>query len=264
MLGLLFLGSILGSVLFAVLKLCGLDTPMEYQTLITYPIMFIPAMMYASIKSRTAQMYSNPTEEAIYVPLDSYRPEGGKWTLALLCATATIGAAVVSDAFVKLIPTTGPIMGTFYEMIKNAMEMLTKGPVWIALLSTAVFAPFFEEWLCRGMVLRGLLQKTNPTTAIIVSSLFFALIHLNPWQAIPAFILGCLFGIVYYKTGSLKLTMLMHCVNNSFSVLLSQLPGTADKESFSDIITSPYLYGGAYCASLILVAVLLVHLRKLE
>ncbi len=51
----------------------------------------------------------------------------------------------------------------------------------------------------------------NPALAIAISAIFFATIHGNLWQGISAFILGSFFGYVYYKTGSLKLTMLMHC-----------------------------------------------------
>ncbi len=81
----------------------------------------------------------------------------------------------------------------------------------------------------------------NPTAAILISAVFFAVLHMNPWQAIPAFLLGSLFGYVYYKTGSLKLTMLMHCVNNSFAILLSRVPEFKEAESFMDVL-SPWAY----------------------
>ena len=82
---------------------------------------------------------------------------------------------------------------------------------------------------------------TKPIWAIFWSAVFFAFIHLNPWQAVPAFVLGCLFGYVYYKTGSLKLTMLMHCVNNTLATLLSRIPGMGEAESFMDVL-SPWAY----------------------
>lgn len=103
-------------------------------------------------------------------------------------------------------------------------QMMQDGPLWVTVVSTVIFAPIFEEWLCRGMVLRGLLQKVHPAWAMVISALFFALIHLNPWQAVPAFVTGILLAYVYYRTGSLKLTILMHAVNNGTSVIISQLP----------------------------------------
>ena len=133
------------------------------------------------------------------------------------------------------------------------MEQLLDGPLWVSLLSMCVFAPLLEEWMCRGIVLRGLLNYSrkgepgedgsrrgmNPALAIAISAIFFATIHGNLWQGISAFILGSFFGYVYYKTGSLKLTMLMHCVNNTVSVLSSKLPAFKDlgaDASLMDII----------------------------
>ena len=70
---------------------------------------------------------------------------------------------------------------------------------------------------------------------------FFAFIHFNPWQAIPAFMLGCLFGYVYYKTRSLSLTMLMHCVNNTLAVVLGQIDSLKDMKSWMDVL-EPQLF----------------------
>ena len=103
----------------------------------------------------------------------------------------------------------------------------------------------------------------NPVLAIIISALFFAVIHLNPWQAIPAFIIGCLLGYVYYKTGSLKLTMLMHCVNNTFAVICSRLPGMEEAEGWMDVIPSP-AYWILVAASVLLTALVVLGISKVR
>ena len=73
--------------------------------------------------------------------------------------------------------------------------------------------------------------------AIFWSALIFAVIHLNPFQAVPAFLLGILMGWVYYKTGSLKLTILMHFTNNLLSMLISwYFPMASTTDSFKDIL----------------------------
>ena len=134
-----------------------------------------------------------------------------------------------------------PLLALLPEM-PEALEELLKGmtqdgSILINFLTVSIFAPFFEEWLCRGMVLRGLLGNgVRPVWAIVISALFFAFIHLNPWQALPAFLLGCLFGYVYYKTGSLRLTMLMHFANNTFSLVFSNIDAFKEAESFMDIL----------------------------
>lgn len=265
LLGLLLAGALLGNgLVFLLMFIPGLRMGMSEVTLVTYPLMFVPPMLYASVMSRKAFMLDRSRPEDA---VDSYRVESGQIStamLAFMCAAATAAAAIVTEPLVKLIPTTGPVMGPFYESIKAGLEALTRGPLWISLLCTAVFAPVFEEWLCRGMVLRGLLRKTSPAVAIMVSGAFFALIHFNPWQAVPAFVLGCLFGIVYYKTGSLKLTMLMHCVNNTISVCLSQIPAFQDKEYLCDIITDRLQYGLVYLCALAMCALFVARVLKLR
>lgn len=249
---LLLAGACLGSLATLILgKFLTPEKLLDYQILIIYPLQFIPAMLYAAVKS-----HANENFDTAGVPLDDGRfsPIGGLW-LALMAAVATIACALVTEPVVELLPDMP-------ESIKNMMEMLTGGPLWVALLSTAVFAPIFEEWLCRGMIMRGMLKRYSPAVAIIISAAFFAVIHMNPWQAIPAFILGCLFGLVYYKTGSLKLTMLMHCANNAFSVLLTQSPGTQGKEYIYEMFSDKTCYGFVYAACLALVIYFTIRLIK--
>ena len=121
-------------------------------------------------------------------------------------------------------------------MFTELMKQMTGGPLWSSFLVVAIFAPIFEEWLCRGMVLRGLLTKMKPVWAIVVSALFFAVIHANPWQALNAFLIGLVMGYVYYKTGSLILTMIIHFVNNGTSVILSNIESLKDYEYWIDIM----------------------------
>ena len=205
------------------------DFALTYGMVIVYPVQFIPAMLYASAVSNR-----NMGFEPEY-PLDNSNFGGRSGlSMALIVSVMALAAAFVIEPVSMLLPEMS-------EATKLAMEQMLKGPVWIVLLSVSVFAPFFEEWLCRGIILRGLLKKMKPGWAIVISALVFGLIHMNLWQAIPAFIIGTILGYVYYKTGSLKLTMLMHCVNNTLSVILSRIPGLEDVEFFADIM-SPWAY----------------------
>ena len=227
---LFFVGVFLGILISAGLALgISQDFAMTYGLVIVYPVQFIPAMLYASAVSQR-----NMGFEPEY-PLDNNNFGGRSGlSMALIVSVMAISAAFVIEPVSMLLPEMS-------EATKMAMEQMLKGPVWIVLLSVSVFAPFFEEWLCRGIILRGLLKKMKPGWAIVISALVFGLIHMNLWQAIPAFIIGTILGYVYYKTGSLKLTMLMHCVNNTLSVILSRIPGLEDVEFFAEIM-SPWTY----------------------
>ena len=227
---LFFVGVFLGILISAGLALgISQDFALTYGMVIVYPVQFIPAMLYASAVSNR-----NMGFEPEY-PLDNSNFGGRSGlSMALIVSVMALAAAFVIEPVSMLLPEMS-------EATKLAMEQMLKGPVWIVLLSVSVFAPFFEEWLCRGIILRGLLKKMKPGWAIVISALVFGLIHMNLWQAIPAFIIGTILGYVYYKTGSLKLTMLMHCVNNTLSVILSRIPGLEDVEFFAEIM-SPWTY----------------------
>ena len=243
MFALFLLGSLLGSLISGafILMMGSSDAIMQYSMLIAYPVSFIPPLLYASAKSRRNEYF----DKGYALDSNNFGVKGG-FKMAVIVSVATLAAAFVCEPLSVMLPDMP-------ETLKKSLEMLMNGPLWVALLSVSVFAPLFEEWLCRGLVLRGLLKHMNPTGAILTSAAFFAVLHMNPWQAIPAFILGILFGYVYYRTGSLKLTMLMHCVNNTFSVLLSRIPGLEDIESFMDIL-SPWAYAGIYLACVLMLA----------
>lgn len=254
-------GGLLGNLIVLGLTLgFSAEFAQEYGTVISYPLMFIPPMLYASYQSRKNELWNeDPSIPKEGIPLDRNQfGHIGGIRLALIVSVATLAAAFVAEPVNMLLPEMP-------EVLQKALEQLTEGPLWVTLLSVSVFAPLFEEWLCRGLVLRGLLQKLNPFSAIAVSAAFFAVLHLNPWQAIPAFLLGLLFGYVYYKTGSLKLTMLMHCVNNTFAALMTRIPSLAEAETFMDIM-SPWAYACVFvaCVLIIFSSLILVHGIKTE
>ena len=58
----------------------------------------------------------------------------------------------------------------------------------------------------------------------------------NQKQALNAFLIGLVMGYVYYKTGSLILTMIIHFVNNGTSVILSNVESLKDYEYWIDIL----------------------------
>jgi membrane protease YdiL (CAAX protease family) len=58
-------------------------------------------------------------------------------------------------------------------------------------------------------------------TAIVLTSLFFALLHWQQWPApIPLFLLAVGLGVVYQRTGSLIAPICMHAIFNAFSTLM--------------------------------------------
>lgn len=88
-----------------------------------------------------------------------------------------------------------------------------------SLLYLAILPAIVEELVFRGIVTNGL-KKFGTTTAVILSAVFFALIHQNLQQFVYQFFLGLVLAYIALKTGSIIYTMILHFFNN-FVVLLT-------------------------------------------
>ena len=121
------------------------------------------------------------------------------------------------------------------------------------ILSLVIFAPIFEELICRGVVLGSLRGKFGVTTAWLVSSLFFGVLHGQPVQVINATVIGLVLGYVYLATDSLWSVMILHALNNAVAYLaLATGHGNA---LLIDLVGSRTLYVLIYLAALALSAV---------
>ncbi len=240
LLGWFLVGALLGGLLTALLMaFLPAGAVEKYAMVVVYPLQFLPAMVYAANKSQQNSLF----EVGYKLNSSNFGPYKG-WAVALLTVLlsySTMAAMDLPNYWNYKLTTSVPALKTFYDQFLNMMQQMTEGPFWSSFLVTAIFAPIFEEWLCRGMVLRGLLTRMKPGWAIVISALFFALIHMNPWQALNAFAIGLVMGYVYYKTGSLLLTMLIHFVNNGTAVVLSQFPSLENTDYWIETMP-PGLY----------------------
>jgi len=149
----------------------------------------------------------------------------------LLIFPMMTGMMFIAEFITSQIPTTGPFFGEYYEFFNRLMEQLTEDPL-VMIITAVIMAPVFEEIIFRGIIQKGLINKgVKPWKAILFSSLIFGLVHGNPWQLVGAVLLGCVLGLVYYKTKSLLLPMLLHAFNNLCSSLLITY---TKNESFAD------------------------------
>lgn len=147
-----------------------------------------------------------------------------------------LGMMFIAEFVSAQIPVSGPFFGDLYEYFSKLMEQLTYDPL-IMVITAVIMAPVFEEIIFRGIIQKGLINNgMKPWKAIVIASIIFGLVHGNPWQFTGAVLLGCVLGLVYYKTQSLLLPMLLHGFNNLCSTLLITY---TKKESFSDAFNIP-------------------------
>ena len=104
------------------------------------------------------------------------------------------------------------------------------------LLSTTivVLAPFGEELLFRGFLQKKLEESWKDITrAVLVTSLFFAFIHMNPVWIIQIYLLGVILGYLAWKTGSILTSLVLHTLNNGAALVLN---------NYSESINPYYLW----------------------
>lgn len=150
----------------------------------------------------------------------------------LLIFPMMFGMMLVADYATQLIPTTGGWLGELYKIYSAQFAKLLQEPVSLILM-TVIIAPVLEEILFRGIIMRGMLNnKVNPAVAIIISAVIFGLAHFNPWQFVGAMMLGLVLGLVYYKTKSLLMSIMLHAFNNLISAVMMLY---TDSETFSGL-----------------------------
>lgn len=130
-----------------------------------------------------------------------------QWGVFAWCAVAALGTLIPSVALQELLPEMPDLSGDTFKLIMDNRY----GYFVLCLL-----APFAEELVFRGAVLRSLLGSMgNHWAAIAVSAVIFAVVHANPAQMPHALLIGLLLGWMYYRTGSILPAVAVHWVNNT-------------------------------------------------
>jgi membrane protease YdiL (CAAX protease family) len=101
------------------------------------------------------------------------------------------------------------------QLLSDLREHRDAVTVALFFLGAVVFAPMVEELLFRGILLRALLRKFPPVTAVLGSSVVFALVHYvgdpNTLPFLPALTaLGTVLAIAAIKTGDLSTSIWIH------------------------------------------------------
>ncbi len=101
-------------------------------------------------------------------------------------------------------------------------DILSGSPVLI-LLMIGVVGPFCEEFVFRGVIFSGLKHSGRIFASILVSALFFGLMHMNLNQFFYAFALGIAFAFLREATGSLIPCLISHMLVNSSNMMLEYI-----------------------------------------
>jgi uncharacterized protein len=156
-----------------------------------------------------------------------------------------IGLQLISSSWMpiqdQLIPSE--LMNSYNEIreliSKQYSDIISGSGMYNLILSiivAAIIPAFTEEFLFRGFLQHSLEQRLRPYTAIMVTSIIFALFHFNPVNIIPLFIIGIYLGIVAYTSQSIYLSLFIHFTYNAILVILIYTAsGTSEMENGEEL-----------------------------
>lgn len=143
----------------------------------------------------------------------------------------SMGAMIISNEINLLVDLVLPMPDSFLQV----EALLTpENPLSLILLlfTIVLLAPIGEEVLFRGFLQKYLEDAWGDITrAILFSSLFFAIIHFNPYWMIQIYLLGVILGYLAWHTNSIIPSIIFHVIINATSLLFESMG-----ESFESLI----------------------------
>lgn len=165
--------------------------------------------------------------------------------------TMFLKAFFLFGLFQMTLPIVMEFVGVEYDM-NSILGLSLDGSFLTNLLlcfALAVTPAFFEELFFRKGII-DFSKKFGTTFALVCSSLIFAIGHFNVLQGIFAFLAGLVLGSLYLKTGNLKMSILLHFINN----LVGCFEMMSDGNTKLEILISILYYGTMLLGALILFA----------
>lgn len=139
---------------------------------------------------------------------------------ALIAVGALLLAATFNALYANYVISGMPMQDEMAKLLASIPR--TPVNITLGIFAIAVVAPLIEELLFRGLLQNALMHHVPAWAAIALSAFGFAVVHMQP-LAMPALMaLGAAFGYIYYKTGSLRMTIILHMINNALALALTQ------------------------------------------
>lgn len=142
---------------------------------------------------------------------------------------ALLGAILLgAGSYVPMLDGIFRLQSLFLPMPEGAMkplEDLTQGSPALLFFLVALSPGVMEELTFRGAFLGLLRRVVADRRAVILSSIFFGIIHLSVFRFIPTALLGLVLGFLVVRTGSILPSMAFHMIYNGSAVFADRLLG---------------------------------------
>ena len=143
--------------------------------------------------------------------------------LLLVSAYPLISAA---DALTRRFAGGGSSKQNIVELFNGSNTMSQRAM--IIVLAVAV-APIAEEFVFRFFLYGVLRRYLGRLGALLLTALLFAAVHAHLPSFAPLFVLGACFALAYEWSGSILVSMTMHSLFNSLSLIFLAFPQLSDQ-----------------------------------
>lgn len=150
------------------------------------------------------------------------------------CILIGIGVCLFHRIIFIIFPQIG--LSLFNKIGIDAYENMLysfKNPLTFIYIS--IIGPILEELFYRGKLLNECLKKNKPVHAVIITSILFAVSHMNIVQFVNGICLGMLCGMVFVIYKDIKASIIVHVANNLFSSVMSLKLMSYEADSISEL-----------------------------
>lgn len=138
----------------------------------------------------------------------------------------TLGSAVLLSYAQSFSSDLVRIPASLVNQQSRPMEIHSWDDFYLKLLMLGLLAPVCEETLFRGIIQTSLASRWGDLRAILLTAVFFALVHSATFQPHLYLVLGLLLSWIYAATGSLRIAIICHAINNTW-VLANRIQGVS-------------------------------------
>ena len=133
----------------------------------------------------------------------------------------------------------------------------------LSMIVIGLLPAIFEEVCFRGGI-QNILTRwfKSPWPAIIITSVIFSAVHISYYGFLVRFILGVVLGLIFYYSGNLWLSILVHFLYNGLQVTALYLATTAGNKTSKDIEENFPMWAGIIALVFIIYA--FIHFRKIS
>lgn len=175
----------------------------------------VSGVTLTALSLTAAALSPRPLAERLSLSL----PKGGIFPMV----AAMVGLPALSMVIENVALFSGVEINGTLEMIAKTIGSARGLESVFVVLAISLGPGIGEELLFRGYIQTRLLERHAPLVAILVTSLLFGLMHMDPLQSVLTVFMGAYLGFLVHRFGSLWPAVGAHALNNGIAALTLSL-----------------------------------------